>query len=236
MFKKVMTIAMVVTMLVASLAMASAETVTNAGWWDDWSKGYELADGATLEFDVDQTASGTAVFSSLNAIFANVATDGTTVPNADNYAGYAEYVVLRSDNFGWGAEYDAGHVTYTGTDFLYGGEDVDYAAILTGAHYDVTISRSGNNISYDIVLTGGNDTVFNIGYDIAATDLSAGCYVFFTGDAGVSMDITLVEPSVGGGGSADDSVQTGDMTNFALLAGVAALALVAVVASKKAQA
>ncbi len=38
------------------------------------------------------------------------------------------------------------------------------------------------------------------------------------------------------GGGADDSVETGDMTNIAILAGVAALALVAVVASKKANA
>lgn len=228
--KKIFALALAAVMLVSGAMTAIAAesvTVTNAGWWDAWTPGYELKDGATLEFDVDLTAGGAAVYQNLNTVFANVATDGVVEPKADNYTGYAEHVVLRTDNFGWGTDY--ANTTYTGTDYFFDSSITDYTAKNTGAHYDLTISRTGNKIDYDMVLTAGDGTVYNIGYEVNATDLSAGCYVFFTGDAGVTMTVTPVEAAASNPGVAAKGDVSTVMTYVVLFAGAALV----VVASKK---
>ncbi len=84
-------------------------------------------------------------------------------------------------------------------------------------------------------------TLKEIGDAFAAfgSDPTAGVIINDWGDYGSVVKIEIVDTSAtveGGGGDVDDSVQTGDMTNIAILAGVAGLALVAVVASKKANA
>ncbi len=176
------------TMVLACTATAFAETtVSNTEWWDAWTPTYEITDGATITITADETVAGDYVYSSLNAAFVNVATDGSTTPSNDAIDGYAEYVVLRSDNYGWGDYYSG--VTYTGTDYLYVDDDTDYKTLLTGAHYDITISRSGSTIQYDYVITESDGTVLNCGYsiDLSAADISNGVYVFFTGDAGVTL-------------------------------------------------
>ena len=185
--KKVLAATLAGTMVMASVVSVSAMTVTNAAWWDAWTPTYEIADGSTTTLTFYQTTAGDYVYSSLNAAFVNVATDGTTTPSADTIDGYAEYVVLRSDNYGWGTYYET--TTYTGTDYLYVDDETDYNALLTGAVYNITITRSSTTISYDYVITESDGTVLNCGYDIVIADLadSDSAYVFFTGDAGVSF-------------------------------------------------
>ena len=216
--KKFFAVALATTMAVSTVMTAAAETVTvsNSGWWDAWTPGYEVADGTTLELDVDIVKGGPDVFKSLNAAFVNTKTDGKTAPS--DFDGYQEYVVLRSDNFGWGTDY--ANTRYTGTDYLFISADTDYSPILTGAHYDITIKRDGNKINYDYVITEKDGTVLNCGYEINAADLSGGCYVFFTGDAGVEFtisevetgkdDSTVEEPSTGEDGATVETPSASD--------------------------
>ena len=188
--KRILALLLVAVLIVmqVSSAVAGTNTVTNSAWWDDWTQTYEIADGATVRLHVDMVTAGSAVYQNLNAVFCNVATDGETIP-AD-ISGYAEYVVLRSDNYGWGDYY--GTTTYTGTDYLYDASISDYSAILTGADYDITITRDGTAIDYDIVITESDGiTQLNCGYEIVIASLSDSdsLYVLFTGDAGASFDV-----------------------------------------------
>ncbi len=227
--KKIFAVAVATVMTLAmsvSAFAADSVTVKNVGWWDAWTPSYELADGATLEFDVDMKTAGAAVYQNFNMVFCNVATDGKTAPKAPTaedpagFEGYAEYVVLRSDNFGWGTDY--ANTKYTTEEFLYQGDTVDYAKMLTGGKWDVTISRAGNKITVDYVITTSEAKTIKCGYEVNATDLSKGCHVFFTGDAGAEFTLTKVE-----------NVPTGDFTAVLPVALVAVAAMAVVVVMKK---
>ncbi len=229
--KKIFALALAAVMLVsgAMTAMAAESvTITNTVWWDAWTQSWEVKDGETLEFDVDVTTGGAACYHNLNTVFANVATPGTEAPA--NTAGYAEYAVLRTDAYGWGDQY--GNTTREGDNF-YTGDDVDYATKNTGAHYDLTISRAGNVVTYAVAMKAGDATTYNYTWTMNATDLSAGCHVFFTGDAGVTMTVTPVVDEEPAPTPDDEIEQKGDMslafTAIVLVAGVALVAF----ASKK---
>ena len=66
--KKFFAVAMATTMALSTAMSASAATVEGA-WWTQWTEGYELADGATLEFDVT-VKGGDAVWNNVAAVFA----------------------------------------------------------------------------------------------------------------------------------------------------------------------
>ncbi len=95
---------------------------------------------------------------------------------------------------------------------------------------------SGYECTLEATPAAGDRVTFT--FDASAVKAAA------TGDVNVNMyngftPVTVTLKSVvveEGGAEGDDSAQTGDMMNVALLAGVAALAFVAVVASKKANA
>ena len=66
--KKFFAVALATTMTVSTVMTASAETISGA-WWTSWSQGYEVADGETVEFDMELKG-GDAVWNNVAAVFA----------------------------------------------------------------------------------------------------------------------------------------------------------------------
>lgn len=188
--KKFFAVALATTMTVSTVMTASAETISGA-WWTAWSQGYEVADGETVEFDMELKG-GNAPWNNVAAVFVNGKTTGTTAP-ADEVAGYKEYAVVRGDNWGWGG---GDNKTVDGNDISYQGGiadlgEADFIATMKDAHLEVSITREGNDIEYTYTAIGANgiETTRTVNF---TSDLSEGCYVFFVSD-GSTVDISLVE-------------------------------------------
>ena len=178
--KKFFAVALATTMAVSTVMTASAETISGA-WWTSWSQGYEVADGETVEFDMELKG-GDAVWNNVAAVFVNGKTTGTTAP-ADEVAGYKEYAVVRGDNWGWGG---GDNKTVDGNDISYQGGiadlgDADFIATMKDAHLEVSVTREGNDIEYTYTAIGANgiETTRTVNF---TSDLSEGCYVFFVSD------------------------------------------------------
>lgn len=189
--KKFFAVAMATTMALSTAMSASAATVEGA-WWTQWTEGYELADGATLEFDVT-VKGGDAVWNNVAAVFANAKTTGTKAPADEVGSSYKEYAVVRGDNWGWGG---GDNKTVDGNDISYQGGiadlgDADFIATMKDAHLEVSVTREGNDIEYTYTAIGANgiETTRTVNF---TSDLSEGCYVFFVSD-GSTVDISLVE-------------------------------------------
>ena len=189
--KKFFAVAMATTMALSTAMSASAATVEGA-WWAQWTEGYELADGATLEFDVT-VKGGDAVWNNVAAVFANAKTTGTKAPADEVGSSYKEYAVVRGDNWGWGG---GDNKTVDGNDISYQGGiadlgEADFIATMKDAHLEVSITREGNDIEYTYTAIGANgiETTRTVNF---TSDLSEGCYVFFVSD-GSTVDISLVE-------------------------------------------
>ena len=185
--KKIFALAMTAVMSFSMMLTTMADTneVSNTIWWDAWTPSYEVADGATVEFDID-VKGGAEIWSNVNTVFVNVPTDGKTEPSAANYTGYKEYYVARGDNYGWGDSKTS--VSFEGGIALLDGNDA-FKAMMEDAHLDITITKNGNTVVYKYDATGANGTTTTRTATITA-DTSEGLYVFFTGDAGVSMTVS----------------------------------------------
>ena len=181
--KKFFAVALATTMAVSTVMTASAETISGA-WWTSWSQGYEVADGETVEFDMELKG-GDAVWNNVAAVFVNGKTTGTTAP-ADEVAGYKEYAVVRGDNWGWGGgdnkSVDGSDITYEGgiADEALGG-DAGFVAMMKDAKLAVTITRSGNDVTYTYKATGANGSATTRTAKFSA-NMGNGCYVFFVPD------------------------------------------------------
>lgn len=182
--KKFFAVAMATTMALSTAMSASAATVEGA-WWAQWTEGYELADGATLEFDVT-VKGGDAVWNNVAAVFANAKTTGTKAPADEVGSSYKEYAVVRGDNWGWGGgdnkSVDGSDITYEGgiADEALGG-DAGFIAMMKDAKLAVTITRSGNDVTYTYKATGANGSATTRTAKFSA-NMGDGCYVFFVPD------------------------------------------------------
>ena len=228
-----------VTVLGSALTVSAATVDGSAGWWKAWSEGYEVADGKTVEFDID-VKGGPDLWSNVAAVFANVKTDGKDDPNnTKDSTGYKEYAVIRGDNWGWGG---GDNKTLAGNDISYDGgvasvaDDATFIAMMKDAHLDVKISRSGNNITYVYDATGkdGTKTTRTAKF---TDDLSAGCYVFFVPDtstftvtqvtssdaaAPASTESQAAATGTSQAASSETQAETGSVTAAAATAGNAA--------------
>lgn len=252
--KKLLTVALAATMAVSSVLSAAAAELSGA-WWTAWSESYEIADGATVEFDID-VKGGDTVWNNVAAVFTNSKITGTQAPADEAGASYKEYAVVRGDNWGWGG---GDNKSSAGSDITYEGGiadlgDADFIATMKDCHLDITITRSGNDITMVTKGTGTNGKTFTRTAKFT-DDLSAGVNVFFVPDtstitvAKAAADTpatpttddkkddgaaaTTVAPEAG---SKDNNVtpsKTGDTAAVAVVAIVALGAAVAVVASKK---
>ena len=148
------------------------------GWWSENTDGYELADGATLTAKFNLYSDGAENFHTLVTALTNTAVTAGLTPSADNYDGYAEYAVIRSDAFGWGDASYAGDFTCSW--------DVDWAswlALTTDSEVEIVFTRAGGQVTMDYTFTGADGTVMTEKAVISSTLTADGpCYVHFTGE------------------------------------------------------
>lgn len=152
----------------------NSELVTG-GWWQAWTKGYELKDNSIQKFTLD-VKGGNEVWNNFAAVFVNGETDGVRAP-ADCVAEYKEYGVIRGDNHAWGSEVEpiADKVKWD-----MGSDNADLIAVMKNATVDVIVRRTGDKIVYTYKAKNGDLT-----YDRVATFTHAvevPTYVFFACD------------------------------------------------------
>ena len=247
--KKLLTLAMAAVMVVSSAVTAfAADAVTldgSAGWWKAWTPSYEVKDGETLEFDID-VKGGDTVWNNVCAAFATGSITGQADPNEEKKddTTYKELAVIRGDNYGWGGDYatvawEGGMGTETGL------AEADFIAMMKDAHLDVTISRSGNEVTYTYVAAGGDKTMTRTAKFTAS---ESSVHVFFIPDTStvtvtpVVKETTTQAPTetttVAAGGNNNNNNSTGstgsgDTAPVLALLAVAAVAGAVVVLRKK---
>ncbi|MBQ9385064.1 MAG: hypothetical protein IJT87_12615, partial [Ruminiclostridium sp.] len=123
------------------------------GFWTDHTDGYELKDGATLTFTLNNYSDGVNNYDNMVTAFTNTAVKADTIPSADNYEGYAEYAVIRADAYGWG--HPDGAVTYGCS---WGDDWAGWLKLMTGAKVVMNIQRDGTDAFVDYTFTGEDGT------------------------------------------------------------------------------
>ena len=147
------------------------------GWWSNFSDGIELADGATKTVKLNNYSDGAANWDNYVIAFANTATTYDLAPSADNYAGYAEYAVIRADAFGWGDASYAATFENSWADWN------TWLAAMTDAEVTLVITRNGGEITIDTTITAADGSILTQKAVVTSTlTADAPCYFFFTGE------------------------------------------------------
>ena len=154
------------------LATLGATTCDNA-FWSSFTDGYELADGKTVTLEFKNYGSGINTWENYVVGFTNTKTTADVAPSADNYEGYAEYGVLRSDAFAWGFASDP---TYE-----YSWDMGSFLNIMYDAMVTLNITRNADAIVVDgtVVSADGTEYTYKVNATTTAT-ASDPMYVFMT--------------------------------------------------------
>lgn len=153
------------------------------GWWADWTKSWEIADGQTVTVTLNNYSLGGSNWNNYCTVFANVATPGHSAP-AD-VEGYAEYAVVRADLYGWG---DASYAMTTAEGSWLTSDDADadwttWRTSMTNAQVTLTITRNGSEITIEAtqVCSDGNTYTSKEVVTCGLTS-DAACHFFFVTD------------------------------------------------------
>ncbi len=119
----------------------------SSGFWTEFSDYFQIPSESTLTLKFVNHTSGGGNWNNWNTC---VCTDAER-----NGAGYKEYVVLRSDLYGWGDTYGTGTWESTG----YGDWD-QFRKDMEGANVVLTYTRNGGKTTFDGVSTATNGTVY----------------------------------------------------------------------------
>lgn len=122
-------------------------TDCSAAWWTEFSNYFRIPANGSMKFKFTNHTSGVGNWNNWNIAL--------TTDDERGGSDYAEYVVLRSDLYGWGDAYGSGSWTNEG----YGDWDA-FRADMEGAVVEVTVTRSGENTIMDAVATAPNGTVY----------------------------------------------------------------------------
>ncbi len=149
------------------------------GWWTENSQSWELADGASVTVKMNNYSSGVSNWHNFVVGLINTPITAETLPSADNYAGYAEYAVVRADAFGWGDASYAGNFTTS-----WGNDWAGWLALMTDAEVTMVISRNGGEVTIDFTFTGADGTVMTEQAVITSTlTADAPCHFFIGGES-----------------------------------------------------
>ena len=151
-------------------------TARDLAWWSEFTGSYELADGQTMNIKLNNYSNAAANYKNFVLGLCNASFTTDVAPNAAE--GYAEYLVIRPDAWGW-----------TPTTNPYGTYTPDWTGwaawlgLMKGAEVHITITRTGTGVSGTMTFTGADGTVMTETFealDIMAAD--APCYVFLGGE------------------------------------------------------
>lgn len=154
------------TFLEISTRVVGAEDNTS-GWWTEFSDYFTIPTGKLLHLEF-VNYSGTENWNNWNLAVANEVADR----DGDDYA---EYLVLRSDAYGWGnGDFDLGVVShnYPDTD---GDDDIwnDFRATMQGAYVTLELDHSASGyvfVTATAVGTNGTELVMTYNQPVSAAD------------------------------------------------------------------
>lgn len=147
----------------------SSYVLDPSGWWMDFSPYYSYTGDFTKTFHIDNKG-GAAQWN--NPIF--------VVTNQHrNTDGYVEYMVARSDAYAV-ASASTSTVTYEGTYSQYSWDEI--IEILKDASIDLTVSRSGNTVTFSENVVGSNGNSFTYVVKLVDETLPENIYFFLSTD------------------------------------------------------
>ncbi len=178
-------VAQVVTNIDANAIATVGVPTCDNGFWASFSDAYEVKDGKSVKLHFNNYSSGLNNWSNYVLAFTNTATTADKAPSADNYAGYAEYGVVRADAFGWAFPEDPAYeYSWTWEEFV---------NIMMDADVTLTISRKAGDVTVDGVIVDAAGAEYT--YKISAKTTAAAAdpmYVFITGE-GSYIELLSVE-------------------------------------------
>lgn len=190
--KKLLRTALLCALAMFSTAvMADTTTVGNednsSGWWTAFSDCYAIAANQTLhlEFtnyhctDAEAVANGWgADTEGVGAGYKNWFNPALVLANAvghsaEETAGYAEYLVVRMDNYGWGTAYsDAGNSSNWNWDA--------FESITNGAKVTMDVIRNGAAVSVKMNIQGSDGNAYYQNYNVNIAEAEATVYASLT--------------------------------------------------------
>lgn len=157
------------------------------GWWSDNTAGYELANGATLTLKLNNYSDGVNNWDNFVLGFVNTPVTTDLLANPDNYAGYAEYAVLRADAYGWG---DAAYAYAPVIDWT---DWAAWLALMTDAEVTVTLTRVDGVVTVNMTFVGADGTTMTSTGDLTTTMTAESPVYVFIGGEGSYLELLSVE-------------------------------------------
>ncbi len=129
-------------------------TDCSTAFWTEFSEVVEIPEGETVKANFKNYTSGLNNWNNFVVILQNVA----DAHSADDNAEYAEYAVVRADNFGWGAGYD--NIATPACDWNWD----TFAADLDGADVELSITNNGDTADVVAVVTTASGSEYTQSY------------------------------------------------------------------------
>ena len=158
----------------------------SAEWWTTWSDSYGIAAGQTAHFNFYNYSSKVQTWDNWVLIAANC---GDNAHGTADNPEYAEYFALRSDNFGWGNNYD-GTTLVNDYDWNTFKEDMD------GSYVDMAASFDGTKVSVTAVITTKDNKTYNYSFSSSEFAAQDSVYFFFTTEQGMMTTDKYLKISV----------------------------------------
>lgn len=168
-------------------------TELNAGFWTDWTSAYEIPEGVTRVFKLNNFSSGLETWHNYVMVFTNEATEAHTDPNTVSDA-HREWAAVRPDVYGWTPETNPiPDDAYTWT---WGNWDSWKTVSMVDADVTIEVKREGNilNITAHNVDYNGLDNMMTAKVETAMTADDA-CYMLLTCE-GSYVELLSVEDGV----------------------------------------
>ncbi len=152
--------------------VVGAEDCT-AGWWSAFSELYTIPVGYEFTADFLNYNNGAANWNNWLLVLTNNMLCGAA-SSTDNPEGYAEYGVVRADNYGWGTNFDIAVATYY-CDYNWD----TFISDMNGAEVNLTVSNTGNLITITAFVTTKDGQEYTYIVNSSESDFSE-LGVFFT--------------------------------------------------------
>ena len=111
----------------------------SSGFWTEFSNYFRIPAETSMHFSLINHGSGGGNWNNWNL--------GITTDDERGGGDYSEYLILRSDLYGWGSAYDGGKWTSSGYDWD------TFIADMQDARVDITVERSGATVTMTATAT-----------------------------------------------------------------------------------